>query len=94
MKITQNTLPYNEKGSNSERPAKISWGGSNESWFYIEHRYRTHECLYADERGNFYYGPKEFSRVVPVVWNLRKTANPVARKHKGRVKKYPYRLEA
>jgi hypothetical protein len=94
MKIHQAELPYNAEGDTSDRMASISWRGSVGEWFYIEHRNRPHECIYAKEDGQFYYGLKELSRVVPVVWNLRSAANRVARKWKGVVKKFPYRLEA
>lgn len=93
MRIFQEHLPFNDAGSNSEKRAVISWLGSWGNWWYIEHGNNPHKCMYADEVGMFYFGQKELSRVVPVVWNLRKEAARVARKHGGRVRKYPYKLK-
>ncbi len=93
MKIHQEGLPFNEAGANSKQRAGISWKGYVGDWFYVEPLNRPHECLYADDRGNYYYDQKQFSFVVPVVWNLRKEAQRVARKQKGRVRKFPYRLK-
>lgn len=93
MRIYRGDLPFNAKGDYPERVAKMDWNGKSYDWFYIEHHNRTFECLYADEGGTFYFAGKELDRVVPVVWNLRREATRVAKKHGGRVKKYPYRLK-
>ena len=92
MKVFQHSLPFNARGENEDRQAFMDWGGTHGDWWYVEHRTREFECLYANESGTFYFGGKELSRIVPVVWNVRREAARVARKQGGRVKKYPYTL--
>lgn len=71
---------------------RCSWGGEMGTWFYVEKRSQMREVLYADENGRLYYGERDLSHVVPVVWNNRSSAARVARRFKGKVKKFPYRL--
>lgn len=94
MRIYQQELPFNVQGDAKSRIAKIDWKGSIGNWWYIEHGNSANKCLYADEKGNYYFGLKEFAFVVPVVWNNRKEASRVARAQKGKVKKFPYLLKA
>jgi hypothetical protein len=94
MRIYQQHLPFNGRGEHQERRAVMDRTGSRECWFYIEHRTRNFECIYADEGGVYYYGGKELDRIVPVVWNDRRAASRVARANQGKVKKYPYLLKA
>jgi len=69
----------------------FSWEGTSE-WFYVEKRDGKKQVIYADEKGRYYYGERDLSHVVPVVWNNRSSAARVARRMSGKVKKFPYTI--
>lgn len=89
--MTNNIQEQGDMFDNDSK-AKISWHGTLD-WYFIEHRNNKHECLYLDDKGRRYYDAKQFSIIVPLVFNDKRTAHHIARREKGRVRKFPYRLQ-
>lgn len=89
MKVNEMNLFKDDAASNGR---SYDWDGTSGSWYYIEKSMGIIEVLYADEQGRYYWGERELSRVIPVVWNNRSSAKRVARNQGGRVKVFPFRL--
>lgn len=89
MKISERTLFDDDTAFNDK---KISWNGTT-GWHYVEAKNNPFQVIYADEKGRYFFGQRNFPRTIPIIWNNRSTAQILANRLDGRVKVYPYLLK-